>query len=234
MLRLLQRGYHRICPRIEVTKRLYGLRCRLNINDHLAWLVFPQSRTIEAPSHELMSRHWGTVWDIGCNFGFYSMTAARSGNRVIAFDMSPQVLRMLERSCLLNWVAVTTVAQAMTLTPRNYSAPNTSACTNRCIDGSGELRSITYLEAAARYGMPAFIKMDIEGGEREFLESAEFQNWIQENQITLLVEMHHGYTLPAGAFPAMARQQVDHDHLLLEPLGGAGRGERQASPKSEP
>ncbi len=190
------------------------------------WLVFPQARTIEAKSRELMSRNWGTVWDIGCNFGFYSMMAARSGNRVIAFDMSPLAVQMLERSCLLNHVAVTTVAQALTLIPRDYAAPDTSACTNRCSDGGGGLRSIAYLEAAARFGMPAFIKMDIEGGEREFLESVEFQEWIQDNRITLLAEMHHGYTLAAAAFPAMVRRQVDHDHLLLEPLALVGRGPR--------
>lgn len=223
MLRHLQRAYHRVCPRIEVTKRLFGLRCRVNINDHLMWLVFPPSRTIEVPSRELMSRYWGNVWDIGCNFGFYSMLAARSGNRVFAFDMSPRVLRMLERSCRLNRVAVTTVPHAMTPIPRTYAAPGTSACTNRCIAGSGELQSITYLEAADRYGVPAFIKMDIEGGEQEFLESAAFQSWIEANRITLLVEMHHGYPLAAGAFPAMEREQVDHDHLLLEPLVAAGR-----------
>lgn len=226
MLRHLQRAYHRVCPRIEVTTRLYGLRCRVNINDHLMWLVFPPARTIEAPSRELMSRYWGNVWDIGCNFGFYSMLAATSGNRVFAFDMSQRVLRMLEHSCRLNGVTVTTVAQAMTASPRTYAAPSTSACTNRCIADSGDLRSITFQEAADRYGVPAFIKMDIEGGEQEFLESSDFRSWIETNRITLLVEMHHGYLLPAGAFLTMTRRQVDHDHLLLEPPAVAAQRER--------
>lgn len=216
-----------MCPRLEVTKRLFGLRCRVNINDHLMWLVFPSSRTIEVPSRELMSRYWGNVWDIGCNFGFYSMLAARSGNRVFAFDMSPRVLRMLERSCRLNQVAVTTVPHAMTPSPRTYAVPGTSACTNRCVPGSGESQSITYLEAADRYGVPAFIKMDIEGGEQEFLECAAFQSWIEAHRITLLVEMHHGYSLAADAFPAMEREELDHDHLLLEPRAAAGRLEQR-------
>ena len=217
MLRLLQRTYHWLCPRLEVTKRLHDLRCRININDHLMWLVFPESQTIEAASHELMARRWGRVWDVGCNFGFYAMTAARAGNEVIAFDMSPHVLRMLTRSCTLNGVAVTTVSQALTVTPAYYAAPGTSACTNQCVPGSGELQSLTYLEAEEMYGTPHFIKMDIEGGERAFLESAAFQEWVRRNRITMLVEVHAGYAIRPDAFPGMDRRQCDRDHVLFSP-----------------
>jgi len=228
MIRHLQWLYHRVCPRLEVTKRLCGLRCRININDHFQWLVLPQSRTIEAPSHELMTRRWGKVWDIGCNFGFYSMAAARAGNDVVAFDMSPQVLAMVDRSCRLNGVCVTTVARAVTTSPRTYTAPRTSACTNQCIAGTGGSQSLTYLEAEKAYGTPAFIKMDIEGGEREFLESEAFQDWLQDKRITMLVEMHDGYRIGPNAFPRMARRQVDHDHVLLEPRGVAEHESREA------
>jgi FkbM family methyltransferase len=181
------------------------------------WLVFPEARTIEAPSHVLMTRRWGKVWDIGCNFGFYSMAAARAGNEVVAFDMSPHVLAMMNRSCTINGVSVTTVARAVTPRPRTYDAPQTSACTNQCIAGTGSSQSLTYLEAEKAYGTPAFIKMDIEGGERDFLESEMFQSWLQDNRITMLVEVHHGYLIGPNAFPRMARLQVDHDHVLLEP-----------------
>jgi len=218
MLKFLQTTYHRFCPRIEVTKNLRGFRYRININDHFMWLVLPETQTIEAASHELMSRLWGKVWDIGCNFGLYSMTAARAGNDVIAFDMSPSVLAMMMRSCRLNGVAVKTVAQPVTLEPRNYSAPSTSACTNDCLGGVGDLRSMTYREAESLYGTPNFIKMDIEGGEREFLDSVSFQNWLLENRITLLVEMHAGCELLANAFPGMERREVDSRHILISPI----------------
>lgn len=222
MLRLLQTTYHRFCPRIEVTKNLQGFRCRININDHFMWLVLPQMRTIEAGSRELMSRAWGTVWDVGCNFGFYSMVAARAGNDVIAFDMSPRVLAMMKRSCRLNDVAVTTVARPVTVETRNYVAPSTSACTNECLGGVGPLQSLTYREAESLYGTPNFIKMDIEGGEREFLGSAPFQKWLEEKRITLLVEMHAGSALHANAFPGMERREVDSRHILISP--GPQRG----------
>lgn len=217
MLRLLQATYHRFCPRIEVTKTLRGFRCRININDHFMWLALPETQTIEAASHELMSRFWGKVWDLGCNFGFYSMVAARAGNDVIAFDMSPLVLAMMTRSCRLNDVVATTVARPITVESRNYSAPSTSACTNECLGGVGPLRSMTYREAESLYGTPNFIKMDIEGGEREFLESASFQNWLLENQITLLVEMHTGCEIRANAFPGMKRREMDTRHILISP-----------------
>lgn len=222
-----------MCPRLEVTKRLHGLRCRININDHFQWLVLPEARTIEAPSHELMTRRWGKVWDIGCNFGFYSMAAARAGNDVVAFDMSPQVLAMVNRSCGLNGVSVTTVARAVTPSPRTYAAPRTSACTNQCIPGTGLSQSLTYLEAEGLYGTPAFIKMDIEGGEREFLESEAFQAWLQDNRITLLVEVHHGYALAPDTFPTMRRRHVDAHHVLLEPRDRAVHAGRPDSRHAE-
>jgi FkbM family methyltransferase len=181
------------------------------------WLVFPETRTIEAPSLSLMMLQWGKVWDVGCNFGFYAMVAARANNQVFAFDMSPRALAMLARSCKLNHLAVTPVERPLTTTRQNYATPLTSDCTNRCVDGSGDSKSMTYLEAEALYGAPAFIKMDIEGGEREFLESHPFQEWIQANRITLLVEVHHGYHLARDAFPAMTRRQLDEYHILLEP-----------------
>lgn len=234
MLRHLQRAYHRLCPRLEVTKRLHGLRCRININDHLMWLVLPETRTIEAPSLAMMTRRWGKVWDVGCNFGFYSMAAARAGNEVLAFDMSPQALALLTRSCSMNQLTVTPVERALTTAPQNYAAPRTSDCTNRCVNGSGDSRSMTYLEAEAIYGTPAFIKMDIEGGEREFLESVAFQEWLQDHRITLLVEVHQGYLLPPAAFPAMTRRQLDQYHVLLEPQDAAGsRAVRAASSRSQ-
>jgi hypothetical protein len=227
MLRLLQATYHRICPRIEVTKNLHGVRCRININDHFMWLVLPKTRTIEAGSHELMSRVWGTVWDVGCNFGFYAMVAARAGNDVIAFDMSPRVIAMMMRSCWLNDVAVTTVARPVTVEPRSYAEPSTSSCTNECLGGVGPLQSMTYREAEAIYGTPNFIKMDIEGGEREFLESAAFQKWLLENRITLLVEMHAGCELRAHAFPGMEQREVDSRHILISPGRQPGSGPPQ-------
>ncbi len=230
MLRNLQRAYHRLCPRLEVTKRLHGLHCRININDHLMWLVFPETRTIEAPSLALMTRRWGKIWDIGCNFGFYSMAAARAGNEVFAFDMSPRALAMLTRSCAMNRLTVTPIERPLTAAPQHYAAPRTSACTNRCVDGSGDSRSMTYLEAESLHGTPAFIKMDIEGGEREFLESVAFEEWLQDRRITLLVEVHQGYTLSPAAFSAMARRQLDEHHILLEPQGStAGPAVRASS-----
>lgn len=235
MLRHLQRAYHRFCPRLEVTKRLHGIRCRININDHLMWLVFPESRTIEESSLTLMMIPWGKVWDIGCNFGFYSMVAARANNQVFAFDMSPRALAMLARSCVLNQLSVTPVERPLTTAPQRYAAPRTSACTNRCVNGSGDSRSMTYLEAEALYGTPAFIKMDIEGGEREFLQSVAFQEWLQHRRITLLVEVHHGYVLSPAAFPTMNRRQPDEHHILLEPQDAADRPAAHAvSDRSQP
>jgi hypothetical protein len=79
------------------------------------------------------------------------------------------------------------------------------------------LLSITYLEAEQLYGTPAFVKMDIEGGEQEFIESTPFQAWVTQRGITLLIELHYGILLNADSFSQMHRQNVDASHVLISP-----------------
>lgn len=220
----LQHLYHQLCPRLVVTKRLYGLRCRVNINDHLQWLVLPEHKSIELGTYEWVRRRWGTVWDVGSNFGFYSLVAAKQGNRTVAFDLSPSVLALLQQSSRLNAVAIECVPRAMTVTPRTYAPPTTSSCKNSVADCDGELRSLTYLEAAEQWGVPNFIKMDIEGGEKEFLESSAFCKWLVQHGITLCVELHNGYCMDEPTFAGMTVVKLDGSQRVLVPVSqGEGR-----------
>lgn len=207
--------YHLVCPRLVVTRRLFGIRCRININDHLQWVMLPETVCIEPTTYSMVNQHWGLVWDIGSNFGFYSLAAARAGNRVVAFDLSPAALRLLEASCRLNKLEVQRVAQPVTLNSKAYTQPRGSNCMARIQAGKGDFYSLSYEEAERRYGRPDLIKMDIEGGEREFLESQGFQNWLRENHISWLVEVHdreqHESLSRSGRFTTL-----DEHHLLLD------------------
>jgi hypothetical protein len=49
---------------------------------------------------------------------------------------------------------------------------------------------MTYKEAAAQFGVPKVIKMDIEGHEEVFLKSAEFKDWLLRNKVALVMEIH--------------------------------------------
>lgn len=214
VIRVLQKVYHRICPRITVTKQLRGLSCRININDHLQWLLLPEHKSTELETLAWINRDWGTVWDVGSNFGFYSLVAAKRGNRTIAFDMSQPALDLLRASCLLNRVTVECVPLALTVAARAYTPPQTGACTNAMVEG-GKCQSLSYKEAARRWGVPSFIKMDIEGGEKEFLESCEFREWLIENDVTLCVELHKGYRVSDRLLPGLELHQIDGNHCIV-------------------
>lgn len=215
-IRTLQKAYHWICPRIVVTKKLHGLWCRVNINDHLQWLLLPDERCIEPQTYTWINRNWGTVWDIGSNFGFFALVAAKRGNQTIAFDLSPSALALLAESCKCNNVRVECVPRAVTVATRKYVAPRTGACTNAIVEG-GESESLSYKEAARIWGVPRFIKMDIEGGEREFLESHDFLQWLIEQEITLCVELHNGYQISERQLPGLDVQGIDGNHCIVRP-----------------
>jgi FkbM family methyltransferase len=219
VLRFLQTAFHRYCPRVVITRRLHGLQCRVNINDHLHWLALPETESVELKTCAWVDRLWGTVWDIGSNFGFYSMVAARRGNRVVAFDMSPYVLTLLQQSCRLNNLSVQCVPRAVTISAMRYVAPQTGSCKNALSEPGGDARSLTYLEASSEFGIPEFIKLDIEGGEREFFESMEFCQWIQQHGITVCVELHNGYRIDETMLPAMCVLPLDSSHQVVVPRG---------------
>lgn len=44
------------------------------------------------------SRHWGLVWDVGCNTGVYSRIAAENSDQVIAIDADSQAIERLYQS----------------------------------------------------------------------------------------------------------------------------------------
>lgn len=208
--------FHRFCPRWEVTRRLEGLRCRVNVNDHLMWLCLPAAECLEAGSYRVMNQSWGTVWDVGANFGFFALVAARKGNRTIAFDLSPYVLGLLEQSCKLNQLEVTTIPRALTVEPVTYTAPETGSCKNRVGDEPGASRSLSYVEAAAQFGTPNLIKMDIEGGERAFFESEAFRAWVLHNRISWLVEIHDRYKPDFELWKAANPSDLDSRHVFFD------------------
>ncbi|MBV9463720.1 MAG: FkbM family methyltransferase [Verrucomicrobiae bacterium] len=208
-----QRAYHRFCPRVRVTRTFHGLRCRLNINDHLQWLVLSPEHSFETGTIELLSKKWGTVWDVGSNFGFYSLLAARAGNRVVAFDLSADAIALLEQSAKLNGLPITTVARPLSVAPRPYRAVDGASCQNRVGFESGEAMTLGFREAEKRYGTPNLIKMDIEGGEREFFDSPDFLAWLRDSQINFLVELH-GVAAPPALLRSGGARELDASHLF--------------------
>lgn len=133
----------------------------------------------------------GLVWDVGANVGLYSVRAAQLGRQCIAFEFAPKACAMQERTKRHNNLTFTIVNRAFTTEPIQYSAPASASSENALTPSKdGAMTSITYLEAAEKFGLPALIKMDIEGGEQTFFQSSAFKQWLVQHQIAWLVEIH--------------------------------------------
>ena len=161
----------------------------------------------------------GKVWDVGCNIGLFSLYAAAKGNQVVAFDISEKALALLRKSAQRNSLNIITVDRAFSVIPFKYAPPANADVQNRPDEESSKKNktSITYFEAAAEFGTPTFIKMDIESAEVDFLKSKEFKAWVKQHNITLLIELHqkHYWDLVWQDLP---HRQFDSDHVLLNPI----------------
>jgi len=217
---LFARGWHKFAPPLRVWKTIYGMKVCLDLRDSLIYWTQPAGRIEETEGfHRMLEHAHGSIWDVGCNIGVFSLYAARQGHSVIAFDISPKALRLLNESCQRNRLNVKAVQRAFALRSFCYDSPGSASPENRpSVDSaSGAQTSITFKEAASAYGIPGFIKMDIEGAEKEFLESEEFKKWIVENKITMLVELHENRFWDL-VWKDVPYTKFDVSHVLFRPV----------------
>lgn len=182
-------------PRFTVRRKVFGLTLRFDSNDH-PFVFHASRRQLEQGEglHTILPRYPGMFWDVGANAGIYSLFMASLGNRVIAFDCSPKACDLINASAKDNALEIRTVANAFSYTHFAYPIPMTASPGNSAHPkwelGVPLANSITYLDAAAKFGIPDLIKMDIEGHEEGFLTSPAFAQWLQANQIALVIELH--------------------------------------------
>ncbi|MCE9613632.1 MAG: FkbM family methyltransferase [Lentisphaerae bacterium] len=180
-------------PAFAIRREVFGLTIYLDSRDHpFAWYASREELEQAENIADTLSTFHGLIWDVGANAGIYSLRMASLGNPVVAFDISPKAIAYIQRSASRNGLTnIVGVPRAFSLTPVRYRAPNTAIAGNRLSDADGgDRQAITYQEAAAQYGIPTVIKMDIEGHEEAFLKSSEFKTWLVSNQIALVVELH--------------------------------------------
>jgi FkbM family methyltransferase len=173
---------------------VFGLQIYFDSRDHpCVW--YASGRMLEEAENipETLGQFRGRFWDVGANVGFYSLWMASRGNPVVSFDISPKAISYLLKSMAKNNLKnLIGVPRAFSTEPFRYKMPQTAVGGNQlqAATGVADATAITYLEAAEKFGMPAVIKMDIEGHEEKFLRSEEFKQWIIRNRITLIMELH--------------------------------------------
>ena len=174
-----------LMPDWIVQRRLLGTLYAMSIRDHALWLIYGDkaagAEKVPFPAH-------GHVWDLGCNIGLFSVAAAQSGCRVTAFDISETNVLCVRQTAWLNHFNICAVNCPVTTSPCQWERTE-NGHTENAMTRKGKLVSLTYEQAAQIYGMPDFIKFDIQGGEREFLMGT-FKDWVMQHGIAIYLETH--------------------------------------------
>ncbi len=215
---VMARFWHTCVPPLIVSKQVWDLRVYFDLRDNID--DFTRSKA-ELESREPDMQHVlknveGSVWDVGCNIGFFSFPAARQGRRVVAFDISEKAIGLLRKTATRNGLEIECVARGLTPAPVTYASPSTAVKGNK-VHSSSDVRSVkslTHTDAAAEFGMPALIKMDIEGGESAFFSSGEFRSWVVENGVVWMVELHGGVPRES-AWTGVPHRLLGNDHVAV-------------------
>jgi len=164
--------------------------------EHAVWDGSYESKNAEA-FLRLVKRD-AVVFDIGANFGFYAMLAARAGAKVVAFEPFPDNSRNLSNHVDLNGLgdrirvvplAVFSRTGHIRLEiPTDVSANrNTKMCADDAVPGI-EVACTTLDDFVETSTPPGIIKLDVEGAEADVLRGADrvFRTFRPE----LLCEVH--------------------------------------------
>jgi FkbM family methyltransferase len=211
-------------PSFPIQRRVFGLQMYFDSRDHpFAW--YANREVLEQAENlpEVLAKFNGLFWDVGANAGIYSLWMASRGNQVVSFDISPKAISYILKSAARNNLKnITGVPRAFSTEPFRYQMPRTASAGNRLsVTSEGaDATAITYQEAAAQYGIPVIIKMDIEGHEDSFLRSEEFKQWVIKNKISVVMELHR------KEYFDLLWKDVDyiriHDQLVvIQPPAGA-------------
>lgn len=181
-----------------LTGPLRGARWIVESGTNGCWAGTYERETQAVFASEL--RRGDVVFDLGANVGFLTLLAARlvgPTGKVYAFEPLPRNLRYLERHLEINSVANVTVIPAAvaatsgTVRFREVASPSMGAIAQ---DGAIEVRTVALDELMARgeAAPPRFMKIDIEGGEKDALDSAS--QMLKNVRPTILLSAH-GYAL---------------------------------------
>lgn len=223
--RLAATVWRNMAPPFTIYRSFYGLKAYFSFRDNaFYWLrTRKQLETIE-PIFDVLQGKVGTVWDVGCNVGLFSLRAAQLGNKVFSFDIAPQAIKILSLSARANNLDITTVTQALGVSTFLYRPPTGSHTENKLTtpqtgDKEATVSSVTYKEIAALHGAPNLIKMDIESAEEAFLKDLEFKRWLIENNITWVLEIHQPRFRDMIG-PGFSVSTINDIHLVITPSKG--------------
>jgi len=153
----------------------------------------------------LCNGNWdGPVWDVGAAFGRHAYRVARR-HRVYAFEPNLNTLQFLAYNLR---AAADVVIVPCALTADGKPITGTYHADFMVPPTGPRVATISIAEALQKFGRPGVIKLDIEGGEYELLNSAHLIG------LTLLIEWHHEIPRQLGHWDV---RTIDATHSLLTP-----------------
>jgi len=157
----------------------------------------------ELPIQETIIRLLGSesrVFDVGANAGFFSLVAAKKvgrGGWIVAFDPLKENAECIAEQFRINSLSNCHVDQRALANKDgwdefSFDSPG-SATAHLGIPATGEssitVRTTTLDSAAEKWGIPTFIKLDVEGGEVRVLEGAT--KLLEMPGVVWLIELHN-------------------------------------------
>ena len=169
------------------------------------------------------------VVDVGANLGVYAVTMALgvgAGGRVWAYEPAPDTAARLERNLALNGCAQATVVRAaMSERPGTLSfAVGDRPELNKVAEGGLSVEATSVDTAAGGWGEVDFIKLDVEGHEREAVLGG--QAFFRDAAPLVMLEVMHQGHLESAALDLLAAAGYGAYRLLpglsmLEPVDWA-------------
>jgi FkbM family methyltransferase len=142
-------------------------------------------------------------YDVGSNAGFFAVVAARlvgPSGRVVAFDPAPENCEVIREQVALNGFDAYCTAVQKAVGGRGGRATFSSATPGSSmghLGGAGrgersmEVEVTTLDDAAAAYGAPTFIKLDVEGAEGDVMAGARRLLSSGAARPAWLIELHN-------------------------------------------
>lgn len=161
----------------------------------------PEDDSITAYTHWYKPKGGDLVFDVGAHAGFTTIMFARMvgpDGHVVAFEPDPASLDYLERNLLAQGVSNVTIVpkaiDAKTGTAYfNADGTMSAGLVSHSIYGyTGErvqVQTISLNDVCAEFGVPQFIKMDIEGAEIAVVQSAA--DFLRATPVNLSFDSYH-------------------------------------------
>lgn len=159
-----------------------------------------------------LSRGADLCFDFGANAGQYSLLFSRNAKRVVAVEPLPRNLDWLRQVLDLNNAAnVTVIAAAVTSSCGAGFLEQGENCALGKLASCGiPVACVTADSIAADSGMPAVIKIDVEGAELEVLHGAE--NILKSRHPAILLSTH------GAAVKQQCMAYLSRFHYRMEPF----------------